>query len=232
MRNSSHRPGCIRALPASQSCHVRRVEWMRSAAEVCESPADSRAARTSSGVGFRAALPARLRLGWLATDCDKYSIKRTAICALHISGYIAKFSAQRNVIKFWEIVGITQNIPVLCIGWGVIELVCEFSSEVCSGFDCVHFVSPSSPDPEARCKRSVYDSKYTRIPCKCKRFLKIFPRAQRAVDYRIGLIARIGLSELEAIESDNAPWKYSIDDLKRIKAVYKQKLKCLKGGDE
>ena len=39
-----------------------------------------------------------------------------------------------------------------------------------------------------------------------------------------------GLAELEALESDNSPRKYSIDDLKRIKVEYKQKLKCLKGG--
>lgn len=65
MRNNSQNAGCILRLPASHSCHPRMVQWMSSAAAVCESPAASRAARTSSGVGFRAALPARLRLGWL-----------------------------------------------------------------------------------------------------------------------------------------------------------------------
>lgn len=64
MRNNSQNAGCILRFPASHSCHPRRVQWMRAAAAVCESPAASRAARTSSGVGFRAGLPARLRLGW------------------------------------------------------------------------------------------------------------------------------------------------------------------------
>ena len=65
MRNSSQNAGCIRRLPASHSCHPRRVQWISAAAPVCESPAASRAARTSSGAGFRAGLPARLRDGWL-----------------------------------------------------------------------------------------------------------------------------------------------------------------------
>lgn len=48
-----------------------------------------------------------------------------------------------------------------------------------------------------------------------------------AVDYRINLIKRIGLDRVEALESDNEPKKYSIDDLKAIKAEFKEKLKLL-----
>lgn len=51
--------------------------------------------------------------------------------------------------------------------------------------------------------------------------------AGRAVDYRINLIARIGLEEVEALEADNEPRHYTIDDLKAIKATYKAKLKAL-----
>lgn len=68
MRNNSQNAGCMRRSPASHCCQVRQVVCKRSAAAVCESPAASRAARTSSGVGFRAGLPARLRLGWLLID--------------------------------------------------------------------------------------------------------------------------------------------------------------------
>jgi hypothetical protein len=50
----------------------------------------------------------------------------------------------------------------------------------------------------------------------------------RAVDYRIGLIARIGVEAVEALESDNTPRQHSIEDLKAIKATSKQKLKELK----
>jgi hypothetical protein len=52
--------------------------------------------------------------------------------------------------------------------------------------------------------------------------------AGNAVDYRIGLIARIGLERVEALESSNAPHKWQADELRAIKATYKQKLKrCL-----
>jgi len=47
--------------------------------------------------------------------------------------------------------------------------------------------------------------------------------AGRAVDYRLGLIARIGLDAVEALEADQAPRHYSIDDLKQIKAEYARK---------
>ena len=54
--------------------------------------------------------------------------------------------------------------------------------------------------------------------------------AGNAVDYRIGLIARIGLQAVEALEADNEPKKYTIDDLKAIKSHYVAKLKDLKHG--
>lgn len=51
-----------------------------------------------------------------------------------------------------------------------------------------------------------------------------------AVDYRIGLIKRIGLEAVEALEADNQPRKFTIDELKAIKAEYRMKLKQLKAG--
>ncbi len=51
--------------------------------------------------------------------------------------------------------------------------------------------------------------------------------AGNAVDYRLGLIARIGLQRVEAIEADDTPRKYTVDDLKAIKATYKAKTKAL-----
>ncbi|PUA19603.1 recombination protein NinG [Glaciimonas sp. PCH181] len=51
--------------------------------------------------------------------------------------------------------------------------------------------------------------------------------AGNAVDYRIGLIARIGIAAVEELEADNAFRKWSIDDLTAIKAKYKNKLKEL-----
>lgn len=52
-----------------------------------------------------------------------------------------------------------------------------------------------------------------------------------AVDYRIGLIARIGIARVDALESDNTPRKWTIEELKAIKAEYKQKLKELQSGN-
>lgn len=66
MRNSSHRPGCMRRLPASHSCHPRRVQWMSAAAAVCDKPEASRAALISAGAGL-AEGPFDPRFGWLDT---------------------------------------------------------------------------------------------------------------------------------------------------------------------
>lgn len=44
--------------------------------------------------------------------------------------------------------------------------------------------------------------------------------AGRAVDYRLGLIARIGLEAVEALEADQTPRKYTVEELKAIKAKY------------
>lgn len=49
-----------------------------------------------------------------------------------------------------------------------------------------------------------------------------------AVDYRIGLIARIGLEAVEALEADQSVRKYTIDELKAITAEYRAKLRELK----
>jgi hypothetical protein len=52
--------------------------------------------------------------------------------------------------------------------------------------------------------------------------------AGNAVDYRVGLIARIGLAAVEALEADNEPRKWTRDDLRAIKADFAQRLKDLK----
>jgi hypothetical protein len=51
-----------------------------------------------------------------------------------------------------------------------------------------------------------------------------------AVEYRIGLIARIGLDRVEALESDNAARKWTIEELMQIRDEYRLKLKKLKEG--
>lgn len=53
-------------------------------------------------------------------------------------------------------------------------------------------------------------------------------KSGNAVDYRIGLIARIGLAAVEALEADQAPRKWDIEQLKQIKAEYTARLRALK----
>ena len=52
--------------------------------------------------------------------------------------------------------------------------------------------------------------------------------AGNAVEYRIGLIKRIGIERVEALESNNSPRKYTIDELRTMKAYYQTKIKEMK----
>lgn len=47
--------------------------------------------------------------------------------------------------------------------------------------------------------------------------------------FRLGLIARIGLEAVEALEADQAPRRYTIEDLKAITAKYRAMTRELKG---
>lgn len=87
------------------------------------------------------------------------------------------------------------------------------------GFDCGHYRSVGSAPHLRFDERNAHGQRK-----QCNRY-----GAGRAVDYRIGLIGRLGLSAVEALEADNEPRKWSVDDLKAIKAEYKAKLKQLQG---
>ena len=47
------------------------------------------------------------------------------------------------------------------------------------------------------------------------------------IAYRAGLIAKIGVGEVEALEANNTPKHYTIDDIKELIKHYKQKCKDL-----
>lgn len=49
------------------------------------------------------------------------------------------------------------------------------------------------------------------------------------VDYRLGLIARIGLEAVEALEADQAPRRYTVEELQAIKKHYAALARELKG---
>lgn len=52
-------------------------------------------------------------------------------------------------------------------------------------------------------------------------------KSGNAVDYRLGLIERIGLARVEALESDNAVHHWTRDELRAIRETYKAKRKQL-----
>ncbi len=53
---------------------------------------------------------------------------------------------------------------------------------------------------------------------KCNRF-----KSGNAVDYRIELIKRIGLDNVEKLENDNKPRKFTIEYLKRVKNIFNKR---------
>lgn len=68
----------------------------------------------------------------------------------------------------------------------------------------------------------------------CHRQLVVCNRhgAGRAVDYRIGLVKRIGLEAVEALESNNTARKWEREELVAIKAMYVRRLKALRASRE
>jgi hypothetical protein len=85
------------------------------------------------------------------------------------------------------------------------------------GYDCGHYRSVGSA-PHLR-----FDERNAHGQTKqCNRY-----GAGRAVDYRLGLIARIGQEQVDALEADQAPRKWSVEELIAIKVMYRAKLKEL-----
>lgn len=104
--------------------------------------------------------------------------------------------------------------PCICCG----RLATNVQGLHTHGWDCGHYRSVGSA-PNLR----FHEDNANRQLVLCNRY-----GSGRAVDYRIGLIARIGLQRVEALEADNTPKHYTIDELKAIKAHYTEKLKQLK----
>ena len=107
-----------------------------------------------------------------------------------------------------------KDTPCICCGKPLGE------SQVGGGFDCGHYRSTGSAPHLRFCEDNAHGQ--TKF---CNRY-----RAGNAVDYRLGLIQRIGLERVEKLEADNEPRKWTIDELKEIKQKYKLKLKELKDG--
>lgn len=70
-----------------------------------------------------------------------------------------------------------------------------------------------------------FDRRNVHKQCKgCNR-----PGGTTRAAFRDGMIVRIGLAAVEALEADQAPRQYTIDDLKQLKAQLAARLKELKG---
>ena len=97
------------------------------------------------------------------------------------------------------------------------------SKQVGGAFDAGHYRSRgSSPHLRFDADRNIHGQ------CKrCNRYL-----GGNYAAYRIGLIERIGIDKVIELESDNEPRKYTIEELKEIKARYKLKLKQLRDSNE
>ena len=57
-------------------------------------------------------------------------------------------------------------------------------------------------------------------------------KSGNAIEYRIRLIQKIGLAEVEALECEHPPRKYTVDDLIDIKRHYKDKLRALQANEK
>ena len=107
-----------------------------------------------------------------------------------------------------------KDQPCICCGKPLGE------SQVGGGYDAGHYRSTGSA-PHLR---------FHEDNCHAQRKHCNNWKAGNAVDYRLGLIKRIGLERVEALEANNEPAKWSIDELKAIREHYKTKLKELKKG--
>lgn len=106
-----------------------------------------------------------------------------------------------------------KDRPCICCGAPLF-----FSTGAAWGYDCGHYRSVGSASHLRFHEENAHaQRKY------CNRH-----GAGRAVDYRLGLIARIGLPAVEALEADNEVRKWTREELRGIAATYRAKLKELK----
>ena len=105
-----------------------------------------------------------------------------------------------------------KNKPCICCGKPLTL------DAIGGGYDCGHYRSTGSA-PHLR---------FNELNAHAQRKVCNRHGAGRAVDYRIGLVKRIGVAAVEALESDNCARKWTVDDLRNIESTYKAKLKALR----
>lgn len=95
------------------------------------------------------------------------------------------------------------------------------SGSVGGAFDCGHYRSVGSAPHLRFDERNAHGQRK-----QCNRW-----GAGRAVDYRLGLIARLGAAAVDSLESDNTPKKWTVAELRAIRDLYRAKLRELKKGE-
>ena len=101
--------------------------------------------------------------------------------------------------------------PCICCG------LLLAGGDVGGKFDCGHYRSVGSAPHLRFDERNAHGQRK-----QCNRY-----GAGRAVDYRLGLVARIGLAAVQALESDHSSPRWNADDLRAIRGEYRAKLKAL-----
>ena len=97
-----------------------------------------------------------------------------------------------------------------CISCGAPE---PAATELHAGRDAGHYRSTGAAD------HLRFDERNCHAQCvHCNQFL-----AGNVVAYRAGLVARIGLNAVEALEADNTPIKWTREVLREIKVIYRAK---------
>ncbi len=105
-----------------------------------------------------------------------------------------------------------QDQPCICCGRPLGD------GDVGGAFDAGHYRSTGSASHLRFHEHNVHAQRK-----QCNRY-----GAGRAVDYRIGLISRIGLEAVEALEAQNVPHKWTREELIQIRDTYRAKLKELR----
>jgi hypothetical protein len=108
-----------------------------------------------------------------------------------------------------------KDLPCICCG---LPLTNDFNNGLGGQYDAGHYRSVASAPHLRFDERNIHAQRKS-----CNQW-----GSGRAVDYRLGLIARFDVHYVEAIEADQTVKKYTRDDLIAIKKYYQAKLKALK----
>lgn len=107
----------------------------------------------------------------------------------------------------------------IAAGYGCIDCGKPFEPQKPGGsVDAGHYLSRGSAPHLAFDERNVHAQRKN-----CNR-----PGGATAAEYRVGLVARIGVEAVEALEADQEVRRYRGDDYRSIRDMYREKLKAIK----